>query len=102
MKADLHIHSRYSNDGEFEVAEIIRKCFANRVDTFSITDHNGVGGSREAQKLTLDDRGINFIPGIEIDARTASIKEPDLNQTSCPVIRSVATAPNVLGNDWMP
>lgn len=67
MKADLHIHSRYSNDGEFEVKEIIRKCFAIGIDTFSVTDHNSVGGSREAQKLTMDDQGINFIPGIEID-----------------------------------
>ena len=67
MKADLHIHSRYSNDGEFEVKEIIRKCSAIGIDTFSVTDHNSVGGSREAQKLTMDDQGINFIPGIEID-----------------------------------
>ena len=67
MKADLHIHSKYSNDGEFGIPEIIQKCSENGVDIFSITDHNNVRGSREAKRLTADNQGIDFISGIEID-----------------------------------
>jgi 3',5'-nucleoside bisphosphate phosphatase len=67
MKADLHIHSVYSNDGELGIPEIIELCHKNRVDTFSVTDHNSVRGSREVSRLTTDIQGIDFIPGIEID-----------------------------------
>ena len=67
MKADLHIHSFHSNDGEYSIPEIIKFCIESGVDTFSITDHNSVGGSREAMQLTADIGGVDFIPGIEID-----------------------------------
>lgn len=67
MKADLHIHSRYSNDGELNIREIIKKCAESAVDTFAVTDHNCVGGSREAMQLLADEQGLRFIPGIEID-----------------------------------
>lgn len=66
MRADLHIHSSFSNDGEFPVGEIIRMCMESGMDSFSVTDHNCVGGSREAARLSKD-LDINFIPGIEID-----------------------------------
>ncbi len=67
MKADLHIHSRYSNDGEFGIREVLEKCFENGIDIFSITDHNSVKGSREATNLAAAYQNIGFIPGIEID-----------------------------------
>ena len=67
MKADLHIHSLHSNDGEFSIPDIIEKCHACGLDTFSITDHNSVTGSIEAESLTAIHGGMNFIPGIEID-----------------------------------
>jgi len=67
MKADLHIHSRYSNDAEFEIREIIDRCKENGIDIFSVTDHNGVGGSREAAQLIAEYQDLQFIPGIEID-----------------------------------
>ena len=67
MKADLHIHSVHSNDGEHSIANIIKLCSEKGVDTFSVTDHNCVGGSREAMQLTSDTEELSFIPGIEID-----------------------------------
>ena len=42
IRADLHIHSEYSSDGEFRVADIVGKCAAGGVDLFSLTDHNTV------------------------------------------------------------
>jgi predicted metal-dependent phosphoesterase TrpH len=66
MNADLHIHSSHSNDGEFQIPDIIRMCMENGINTFSITDHNCIGGSREAWRMSKE-LEINFIPGIEID-----------------------------------
>ena len=60
MKADLHIHSIYSNDGELGIPEILKNCHKNGVDTFSITDHNCVGGSREAMRLAAVDDGMEL------------------------------------------
>lgn len=73
MKADLHIHSRYSNDGEFGIKELFDKCSENRLDLFSITDHNSVKGSREASKLAADYPNMEFVPGIEIDCNYRGI-----------------------------
>lgn len=67
MKADLHIHSVHSNDGEKAIPEIIQQCIDQGLDTFSVTDHNCIGGAREAKRLLTEDQRISFIPGIEID-----------------------------------
>jgi len=64
--SDLHVHSKYSNDGEFEIQEIVDRCIFNKVNQLSITDHNSVAGINEAISVCLDS-GIDFIPGIEID-----------------------------------
>ena len=40
IRADLHIHSQYSSDGEFRPADIVGKCAAGGVDLFALTDHN--------------------------------------------------------------
>lgn len=66
QKADLHIHSRYSNDGEYEIKDLIDKCVNNGVDIFAITDHNVVRGNEEAEIIARQ-KGLRFIPGIEID-----------------------------------
>ena len=63
---DLHIHSVYSSDGEFPVADLVDKCLAARLTHFSVTDHNSVRGVGEAAALARA-KGIGFIPGIEID-----------------------------------
>lgn len=64
--SDLHVHSKYSNDGAFEIQEIVDRCIHNDVNVLSITDHNSISGINEAILVCLDS-GIDFIPGIEID-----------------------------------
>lgn len=66
INTDLHIHSRYSSDGEFEVAELAEKCKSSEVTVFSLTDHNSVRGVPDAVEFA-DKTGLDFIPGIEID-----------------------------------
>jgi len=64
--SDLHVHSKFSNDGEFEIQEIVDRCISNEVDVLSITDHNSISGIKEAIPICLNS-DIDLIPGIEID-----------------------------------
>ena len=63
---DLHMHSRYSEDGEFTTAELVERCAQAGVTVMSITDHNCARANNEARPLA-EARGIRYIPGIEID-----------------------------------
>jgi len=67
MKADLHLHSCYSNDGEKSIPQIIRMCMEHQVQVFSITDHNGTRGASQAARHCAAEKSLRFIPGIEID-----------------------------------
>jgi len=66
LKADLHIHSAFSSDGEYAVNQIVEKCLKQKIELFSITDHNTVGATEQASELSSK-YTIDFIPGIEID-----------------------------------
>ena len=63
---DLHVHSKFSNDGEYGVQDLIGYCLDNKVTILSITDHNSVSAVSEALIPALES-GITLIPGIEID-----------------------------------
>lgn len=65
-KADLHIHSEFSNDGEYTIKGLVEKCINNNVDIFTISDHNVVDGNTEAMQLATEKK-LHFIPGVEID-----------------------------------
>jgi predicted metal-dependent phosphoesterase TrpH len=69
MKADLHLHSKYSFDGEKEVSEIIQKAKKNNIEYIAITDHNEIAGSLEL----LEDDSIKSISGIENDCYDGTI-----------------------------
>ncbi len=68
IHTDLHIHSRYSNDGELEIEEIVSLAHLANISVLSITDHNIVGGTAEALKQCRK-WDISFVPGIEIDCQ---------------------------------
>ena len=65
-RADLHMHSSYSLDGEFSIKDLLTKCLEHRLSTISLTDHNCVRGVGEAIEMA-NSIGITVIPGIEID-----------------------------------
>lgn len=66
IRADLHIHSAHSSDGELSVQEIVEGCLAQGVNLFSLTDHNCAKGNLKAAEAAHR-TGIDFISGIEID-----------------------------------
>ncbi len=64
MKADLHIHSKYS-DGTDGVEEIVFKAKAARLGLIALTDHDTVKGVKE---ICAEGRrqGLRVLPGIEM------------------------------------
>lgn len=63
---DLHMHSYYSDDGEFEPKQLIDLCLEKNIKYFSIADHNNVRGIKEAKEYCVG-KNINIIPAIELD-----------------------------------
>jgi len=47
---DLHIHSSYSDDGEFDPKKITDLCLGRNIKYFSIADHNSVEAIRSAKE----------------------------------------------------
>ena len=68
---DLHMHSTYSDDGEFTPTELVQQCNAIGVRIMSITDHNSARANAEA-RAAAEKFGIQYISGIEIDCRFAN------------------------------
>ena len=50
---DLHIHSFYSNDGEFSPEQLVENCNICNIKVMSITDHNTVAANFTAQKSAV-------------------------------------------------
>ena len=63
---DLHMHTVFSDDGEFTPAELVQRCKAAGIKVMSITDHNSAKANAEA-KIEAAKAGIKYITGIEID-----------------------------------
>jgi len=63
---DLHMHSIYSEDGDFKPAELAEKCARAGVELMAVTDHNSVRANDEAiaaaQRL-----GVACLSGVELD-----------------------------------
>ena len=45
---DLHMHTKYSMDGEFEPADLMRQCTNAGLQAAAVTDHDAVGALDEA------------------------------------------------------
>jgi len=63
---DLHMHSYYSDDGEFSPEELVRQCGMNGVRIMAIADHNSVRANEAGRQAALR-AGIRYISGVEID-----------------------------------
>ncbi len=66
IKADLHLHTRYS-DGYNTVDEIIQKASQKNLTHIAITDHDNLVGSEEKLKKALA-AGLKTVKSIEISS----------------------------------
>jgi predicted metal-dependent phosphoesterase TrpH len=62
LRADFHIHSRYSKDSSASLEDIIIRCRKTGINCIAITDHNAIEGALKMQELAP----FTVIPGEEI------------------------------------
>ena len=63
-KVDFHIHTKFSDDGEFSPGEIVRQCEAEGMEWIAVTDHNSVRGVPKAMEEAVS---VRVISGVELD-----------------------------------
>ncbi|MBI0583905.1 MAG: CehA/McbA family metallohydrolase [Methanomassiliicoccus sp.] len=70
MRADLHVHSTYSDDGRQTVAEILARCKELGIGAVAISDHNVMEAHKEADTLGS---GIIIVPAMEITTEAGHV-----------------------------
>lgn len=69
MKADLHVHTCYSNDGKTTMEELVEYAVANGIGCVAVTDHN----SFEAYHELKDNGRVIIIPAEEVSSAEGHI-----------------------------
>ena len=54
QRYDLHIHTKYS-DGELDVFELLNELKENKINYFSITDHDNIDSVKALSNVDLGD-----------------------------------------------
>lgn len=63
---DLHMHSMYSDDGEYTPIQLVNMCHDAGIKIMAIADHNWIKANKEASERCKE-LGMTYIPAIEID-----------------------------------
>lgn len=63
---DLHLHSKYSDDGQYEPEQLVDMCKEAGIQIMAVADHNSVRAVEAAGKQAQS-YGMTLIPAIEID-----------------------------------
>jgi hypothetical protein len=66
FKADLHLHTTYS-DGYYSPAQLIEKCKEQHLEVISITDHDSLFAFQDSFE-SAKKMGIEIIPGVELSS----------------------------------
>ena len=51
LKADLHVHTRYSGDSISPPEKIVRHCLKRGINCLAITDHDEIAGALEVKRI---------------------------------------------------
>ena len=74
IKADLHIHTTYSDDSTVTPKALVEKLAAhNSIKAAALTDHDTTSGLKETRKLASAYPDILIIPGVEISTPEGDI-----------------------------
>ncbi len=64
LACDLHVHTRFSKDGESSVEDVLARAAAVGLAAVAITDHDTLEGVRHAARI--EDPPVLVIPGVEV------------------------------------
>jgi len=67
VKADLHLHSEQS-DGSLSPSNVVQLAWEAELDLIALTDHDTVGGVKEAVERGKELGGITVLAGIELSS----------------------------------
>lgn len=76
MKADLHVHTMFSKDGETTMEQLIDAAVANGIGCIAVTDHNEF----EAYKRTKDNGRVIVIPAEEVSTSDGHVVALGISQ----------------------
>jgi predicted metal-dependent phosphoesterase TrpH len=77
LRIDLHVHSVASQDSYVTFEDAIRRCNEEGLDGFAFTDHDEMS---EYPREKAEERGVVFIPGVEISADGAHVLAFEINE----------------------
>lgn len=87
---DLHMHSHYSMDGEFEPGRLMELCAEAGLKAVALADHNAVAGIAAA-RCRAHELGLRYLSALEIDClyagRTFHLLGYGINETDPVFIR---------------
>lgn len=89
---NLHMQSRYSGDGEFTPAELVKQCRQQGITMMSITDHNCTRANMEARAVgvgvvdVLHRKFFRQSGGLALSPRTAVAEAPAENEKFQPQV----------------
>lgn len=64
-KVDMHMHT-CASDGTWDVTELKEELMANKIDIFSITDHDSIDNIKNMEDILRPEDNLVFIPGVEL------------------------------------
>ena len=70
---DLHMHSKYSDDGEFTPTQLVEQCHKAGIKVMAIADHNSVKAIDEAKEAAAKLNIKYIIQQTEINSRFCHI-----------------------------
>jgi hypothetical protein len=100
LKLDLHIHSKYSEDGAGSPQEIIKILQKKGLNGMAITDHNTVEGGLKALKVAP--KNFIVIPGVEISTLDGHMIALNVRENIKKELSSEETVEKIIENGGTP
>ena len=91
LKADFHMHTRYSPDSDMSPERLVRKCLQVGLNCIAVTDHNTIEGALRVRQVAE----FTVIIGEEVGTSDGEVTGLFLNETVPSGLSAVETAKRI-------
>ena len=91
LRADLHVHTYYSQDSILSLEKIIECCLRKGISCIAVTDHNSISGALEMQRIAP----FTVIVGEEIETTSGEITGLFLTEEIPPYLSAQTTVERI-------